>query len=62
MDYKLNEIYVSIFYICILIGLFHMKVSSATSTFAMTFSASMSVVEYYLLKRFPIPYGKCMDK
>lgn len=37
-----------------------MKVSSATSTFAMTFSASMSVVEYYLLKRFPIPYGKSM--
>nr|KYP76130.1 hypothetical protein KK1_020355 [Cajanus cajan] len=31
--------------------------SSATSTFAMTFSASMSVVEYYLLKRFPIPYA-----
>lgn len=23
----------------------------------MTFSASMSVVEYYLLKRFPVPYG-----
>ncbi|PNX88301.1 hypothetical protein L195_g044404, partial [Trifolium pratense] len=23
----------------------------------MTFSASMSVVEYYLLKRFPIPYA-----
>lgn len=41
---------------------FCMKVSSATSTFAMTFSASMSVVEYYLLKRFPIPYGKSMDK
>ncbi|XP_017432769.2 sulfite exporter TauE/SafE family protein 3 isoform X6 [Vigna angularis] len=33
------------------------QVSSATSTFAMTFSASMSVVEYYLLKRFPVPYG-----
>ncbi|KAL5156597.1 Sulfite exporter TauE/SafE family protein 3 [Glycine soja] len=32
------------------------QVSSATATFAMTFSASMSVVEYYLLKRFPIPY------
>ncbi|PRQ19627.1 putative non-specific serine/threonine protein kinase [Rosa chinensis] len=26
----------------------------------MTFSSSMSVVEYYLLKRFPIPYeGLC---
>ncbi|XP_037493461.1 sulfite exporter TauE/SafE family protein 3 [Jatropha curcas] len=33
------------------------QVSSATATFAMTFSASMSVVEYYLLKRFPIPYA-----
>lgn len=33
------------------------QVASATSTFAMTFSASMSVVEYYLLKRFPIPYA-----
>ncbi|MED6204799.1 hypothetical protein PIB30_012299 [Stylosanthes scabra] len=32
------------------------QVSSATATFAMTFSASMSVVEYYLLKRFPISY------
>lgn len=34
------------------------QVSSATATFAMMFSSSMSVVEYYLLKRFPIPYGK----
>ncbi|KAI7988512.1 Sulfite exporter TauE/SafE family protein 3 [Camellia lanceoleosa] len=33
------------------------QVSSATATFAMTFSSSMSVVEYYLLKRFPVPYG-----
>ncbi|XP_061362570.1 sulfite exporter TauE/SafE family protein 3-like [Gastrolobium bilobum] len=33
------------------------QVSSATSTFAMAFSASMAVVEYYLLKRFPIPYA-----
>ncbi|XP_027347002.1 sulfite exporter TauE/SafE family protein 3-like [Abrus precatorius] len=33
------------------------QVSSATSTFAMTFSAAMAVVEYYLLKRFPIPYA-----
>ncbi|KAH1236910.1 Sulfite exporter TauE/SafE family protein 3 [Glycine max] len=38
----------------------HPQVSSATSTFAMTFSASMSVVEYYLLKRFPIPYGNTL--
>ncbi|ONK68297.1 uncharacterized protein A4U43_C05F9840, partial [Asparagus officinalis] len=33
------------------------QVSSATATFAMTFSASMSVVEYYLLHRFPVPYA-----
>ncbi|ONK67037.1 uncharacterized protein A4U43_C06F15000 [Asparagus officinalis] len=33
------------------------QVSSATATFAMTFSASMSVVEYYLLKRFPVTYA-----
>ncbi|KAE8056587.1 hypothetical protein FH972_013346 [Carpinus fangiana] len=33
------------------------QVSSATATFGMTFSSSMSVVEYYLLKRFPIPYA-----
>ncbi|KAJ4752516.1 Sulfite exporter TauE/SafE family protein [Rhynchospora pubera] len=33
------------------------QVSSATATFIMTFSASMSVIEYYLLKRFPVPYA-----
>ncbi|XP_050231333.1 sulfite exporter TauE/SafE family protein 3-like [Mercurialis annua] len=33
------------------------QVSSATATFAMTFSASMSVVEYYLVKQFPVPYA-----
>ncbi|KAF7830135.1 sulfite exporter TauE/SafE family protein 3 [Senna tora] len=33
------------------------QVSSATATFAMTFSSSMSVVEYYLLHRFPVPYA-----
>uniref|UniRef100_A0ACD5W469 Uncharacterized protein n=1 Tax=Avena sativa TaxID=4498 RepID=A0ACD5W469_AVESA len=33
------------------------QVSSATATFAMMFSSSMSVVEYYLLSRFPVPYG-----
>ncbi|XP_024183587.1 sulfite exporter TauE/SafE family protein 3 isoform X7 [Rosa chinensis] len=33
------------------------QVSSATATFIMTFSSSMSVVEYYLLNRFPIPYA-----
>ncbi|KAL6285695.1 hypothetical protein ACE6H2_010085 [Prunus campanulata] len=35
----------------------HPQVSSATATFAMTFSSSMSVVEYYLLNRFPVPYA-----
>nr|TKR65624.1 hypothetical protein D5086_0000319570 [Populus alba] len=33
------------------------QVSSATATFAMMFSASLSVVEYYLLKRFAVPYA-----
>ncbi|XP_052620158.1 sulfite exporter TauE/SafE family protein 3 isoform X4 [Lactuca sativa] len=33
------------------------QVSSATATFAMMFSSSMSSVEYYLLKRFPVPYA-----
>uniref|UniRef100_A0A7N0UT31 Sulfite exporter TauE/SafE family protein n=2 Tax=Kalanchoe fedtschenkoi TaxID=63787 RepID=A0A7N0UT31_KALFE len=33
------------------------QVSSATATFVMVFSSSMSVIEYYLLKRFPIPYA-----
>ncbi|KAK4838729.1 hypothetical protein QYF36_015982 [Acer negundo] len=33
------------------------QVASATSTFAMAFSSSLSVVEYYLLKRFPVPYA-----
>lgn len=42
----------TMFYVC-----FTLQVSSATATFAMTFSSSMSVVEYYLLKRFPVPYG-----
>ncbi|KAM7459393.1 hypothetical protein LguiA_036387 [Lonicera macranthoides] len=36
------------------------QVSSATATFAMMFSSSMSVVEYYLLKRFPVPYGNSL--
>ncbi|KAH9614659.1 hypothetical protein KSS87_013114 [Heliosperma pusillum] len=35
-----------------------LQVSSATATFAMMFSSSMSVVEYYLLNRFPVSYGK----
>ena len=39
-----------------------MQVSSATALFAMTFSSSMSVVEYYLLKRFPVPYGSLLAK
>ncbi|KAL5704568.1 hypothetical protein ACHQM5_022976 [Ranunculus cassubicifolius] len=33
------------------------QVASATSTFAMLFSSSMSVVQYYFLKRFPVPYA-----
>ncbi|KAL9689850.1 hypothetical protein QQ045_010241 [Rhodiola kirilowii] len=36
------------------------QAASATATFAMTFSSSMSVVEYYLLKRFPVPYDSCI--
>lgn len=34
-----------------------LQVASATSTFSMVFSSSMSVVQYYLLDRFPVPYG-----
>ncbi|EMS53169.1 hypothetical protein TRIUR3_09961 [Triticum urartu] len=33
------------------------QVASATATFAMMFSSSMSVMEYYLLNRFPVPYA-----
>lgn len=33
------------------------QVSSATATFVMLFSSSMSVIEYYILKRFPVPYA-----
>ncbi|KAB2608533.1 hypothetical protein D8674_011701 [Pyrus ussuriensis x Pyrus communis] len=33
------------------------QVASATATFVMTFSSSLSVVEFYLLKRFPILYA-----
>ncbi|XP_073285347.1 sulfite exporter TauE/SafE family protein 3-like isoform X2 [Primulina huaijiensis] len=33
------------------------QVSSATATFTMMFSSSMSAIEYYLLKRFPVPYA-----
>ncbi|XP_044370258.1 sulfite exporter TauE/SafE family protein 3 isoform X3 [Triticum aestivum] len=35
----------------------HPRVSSATASFAMMFSSSMAAVEYYLLKRFPVPYA-----
>ncbi|KAL5575145.1 hypothetical protein UlMin_016844 [Ulmus minor] len=34
-----------------------LQVSSATSIFVMAFSSSMSIVEYYLLKRLPVPYA-----
>ncbi|KAK7279479.1 hypothetical protein RJT34_24532 [Clitoria ternatea] len=33
------------------------QVASATATFVMMFSSSLSVVEFFLLKRFPIPYA-----
>ncbi|MCD7470803.1 hypothetical protein HAX54_010953 [Datura stramonium] len=33
------------------------QVSSATATFVMIFSSSMSVIQYYLLGRFPVPYA-----
>ncbi|KAI3455435.1 hypothetical protein Pfo_012098 [Paulownia fortunei] len=33
------------------------QVSSATATLVMTFSSSMSVIQYYLLRRFPPPYA-----
>ncbi|MED6123023.1 hypothetical protein PIB30_045433 [Stylosanthes scabra] len=33
------------------------QVASATSTFAMFFSSSMSVIQYHLLDRFPVPYA-----
>lgn len=33
------------------------QVASATSTFSMVFSSSMSVVQYHILKRFPVPYA-----
>ncbi|KAL0426485.1 UNVERIFIED_CONTAM: Sulfite exporter TauE/SafE family protein 4 [Sesamum latifolium] len=36
------------------------QVASATATFVMMFSSSLSVVEFYLLNRFPIPYGLYM--
>ncbi|XP_074572677.1 sulfite exporter TauE/SafE family protein 4-like isoform X3 [Curcuma longa] len=33
------------------------QVASATATFVMMFSSSLSVLEFYFLKRFPIPYA-----
>ncbi|CAI0408169.1 unnamed protein product [Linum tenue] len=33
------------------------QVASATATFVMMFSSSLSVVEFYLLNRFPMPYA-----
>ncbi|OIW03740.1 hypothetical protein TanjilG_30016 [Lupinus angustifolius] len=33
------------------------QVASATATFGMIFTASISVVQYYLLNRFPVPYA-----
>ncbi|URE11986.1 Sulfite exporter TauE/SafE [Musa troglodytarum] len=34
-----------------------MQVASATSTFIITFSSSISVIQYYLLHRFPVPFA-----
>ncbi|XP_031119045.1 sulfite exporter TauE/SafE family protein 3-like [Ipomoea triloba] len=36
------------------------EVSTATSTFIMVFSSSIAIVEYYLLKRFPVTYAVCL--
>nr|GMC49116.1 sulfite exporter TauE/SafE family protein 3 [Ipomoea batatas] len=36
------------------------EVSTAISTFIMVFSSSIAVVEYYLLKRFPVLYAVCL--
>ena len=36
------------------------QVASATATFVMMFSSSLSVVEFYFLHRFPLPFGKSM--
>ncbi|KAK7384923.1 hypothetical protein VNO78_30626 [Psophocarpus tetragonolobus] len=33
------------------------QVASATATFGMMYSSSLSVVEYYFLNRFPVPYA-----
>ncbi|CAJ2672607.1 unnamed protein product [Trifolium pratense] len=33
------------------------QIASATATFVMMFSSSLSVFEFYILKRFPIPYA-----
>ncbi|XP_006659358.2 sulfite exporter TauE/SafE family protein 3-like [Oryza brachyantha] len=33
------------------------QVASATATFSMMFSSSMSAIEYYFLDRFPVPYA-----
>ncbi|TKY58280.1 integral to membrane [Spatholobus suberectus] len=33
------------------------QVASATATFGMMYSSSLSVVQYYLLNRFPVPYA-----
>lgn len=33
------------------------QVASATATFGMMYSSSLSVIQYYLLNRFPVPYA-----
>lgn len=44
-------------FMCSLFLTVYGQVASATATFVMMYSSSLSVVEFYLLKRFPIPYG-----
>jgi uncharacterized membrane protein YfcA len=45
-------------FISLFVGLsFICQVASATATFVMMFSSSLSVVEFYFLNRFPIPFA-----
>nr|KYP53585.1 hypothetical protein KK1_024478 [Cajanus cajan] len=47
------------YWILILSQVYHNTnyISSATATFGMMYSSSLSVVQYYLLNRFPVPYA-----
>lgn len=46
---------------CWMLPLVSAQVASATATFVMMFSSSLSVFEFYFLKRFPIPFGKSLE-